>query len=96
MNWWDIKPSHLVDYLLKLNKEDRMLVINHQKEYNRGLKKMDSLILKAIRIRDTKGYHENLGYEFSNKLSDYLGTLNLSYQEEADILSKWFNACDNI
>lgn len=64
--------------------------------YQLGQKRIRQLIDKACRIRDTKGYHENLGYEYDRSLKDYLSTLGLHYTEECNLLKEFYSACDKI
>lgn len=56
----------------------------------------DDLYNKACRIRDTKGYHENLGYEWVNRLSNYMDRLDLTYVETCQMSQYYFSLCDKI
>ena len=62
----------------------------------KGMRYAASLIDKAKKERDTKGYRENLGYDSYNKLRSKLSNLDLSYATQSRILT-WFNTeCDKI
>ena len=66
------------------------------KGYTKALKKINALINKAKRERDSKGYRENLGYDNQGELEDYMSKLNLSYQEEAELIKIFYRHCDEI
>ena len=66
------------------------------KGYTKALKKINALINKAKRERDSKGYRENLGYDSQGELEDYMSKLNLSYQEEAELIKTFYRHCDEI
>ena len=66
------------------------------KNYTKALKKINTLINKAKRERDSKGYRENLGYDSQRELEDYMSGLNLSYQEEAELIKIFYQHCDEI
>ena len=69
----------------------------HLIQYEKGIKKMNSLILNAKKERDTKGYRENLGYDSENKLRNYLETLEqLVYSEVRDIIQSFYKNCEGI
>jgi len=66
------------------------------RNYTKALKKINTLINKAKRERDSKGYRENLGYDSQGKLEDYMSRLDLSYQEEAELMKTFYLRCDEI
>jgi len=66
------------------------------KDYTKALKKINALINKAKRERDSKGYRENLGYDSQGELEDYMDGLNLSYQEKAELIKIFYQHCDEI
>jgi len=66
------------------------------KDYAKALKKINILINKAKRERDSKGYRENLGYNSHLKLEDYMSALSLSYQEETELKKIFYKQCDEI
>lgn len=66
------------------------------KNYTKVLKKINTLINKAKRERDSKGYRENLGYDSQRELEDYMSGLNLSYQEETELMKTFYQHCDEI
>jgi len=66
------------------------------KNYTKVLKKINTLINKAKRERDSKGYRENLGYDSQRELEDYMSGLNLSYQEEAELIKIFYQHYDEI
>lgn len=65
-------------------------------DVKRGTAFATRLVKKAEKERDTKGYRENLGYDQARKLDAYLGKLDLTYSEEAQITKVFFKQCDNI
>ena len=66
------------------------------KDYTKALKKINTLINKAKRERDSKGYRENLGYDSQPELEDYMSKLNLSYQDEAKLIEMFYQYCSEI
>ncbi len=54
------------------------------------------IIAKAERERDRKGYRENLGYDSSRTVEDYLATLDLSHVERSALMNGFFRKCDSI
>lgn len=65
-------------------------------EYKKALRFMHKLISKAEMERDTKGYRENLGYDSENKLDDFMGKLDLDYQQSCEIRTRFYVCCDAI
>lgn len=62
----------------------------------KALRKINTLINRAKRERDKKGYRENLGYDSQGKLEDYLETLDLSYSEKANLSRSFLDKCNQI
>lgn len=65
-------------------------------DYQKGLRKANSLVDKAKKYRDTRGYRENLGFDQQTKLEVYLSDLNLTYQERCAIKEHFFAECRKI
>ena len=65
-------------------------------DYQKGQRKIRSLIKRAIRERDTDGYRENLGYDQQNELANYLNGLGLTYPEHARLIQEFCIRCDKI
>jgi len=66
------------------------------KNYTKALKKINTLINKAKRERDSKGYRENLGYDSHLELEDYMSELNLPWQERTELKKIFYKQCDEI
>lgn len=66
------------------------------KDLKKAYAKADALIKKAIAIRNRRGYSEGLGYNYGVELGDYNNTLCLSYNERAEVMTYYFNACHKI
>jgi len=66
------------------------------KNYAKALKKINTLINKAIDERDRKGYRENLGYDSHFKLEDYMSKLDLPWQERTELKKIFYKQCDEI
>jgi hypothetical protein len=66
------------------------------KDFIAALKYARKLVEKARKERDTKGYRENLGYDQDNKLRNRINKMNLSYGEQAAIMTEFYKLCDNI
>lgn len=64
--------------------------------YQRAQRKLASIIKKAARERDAKGYRENLGYDQGNKFQDYLNQLDLTYSQHAALTREFDTACDKL
>lgn len=62
----------------------------------KAIGKIDSLVNKAKKERDHKGYRENLGYDQQNKFEDYLSTLDLTYQQRAKLIGHFYAKCGEI
>lgn len=57
----------------------------------------DTLISRAAKERDKKGYRENLGYDQKNKLSDKISELQTEYyQDYCNILDYFRRRCDSL
>jgi hypothetical protein len=54
------------------------------------------LYKKAIKERDKKGYRENLGYDSANKLTDYVSTLDMHYQDQCKAKSYFNQLMDTV
>ena len=68
-----------------------------QKQYNKAMRKVDSLVTKAIEERLQKGYRENLGYDSQNELENYINFLDsLTYSDKTEIVQAFYSACDKI
>jgi len=50
---------------------------------------------KAKKERDEKGYRENLCYDSQIELEEFIGNLDLTYQEKANIIYAFFSHCEN-
>lgn len=68
----------------------------YKNNLKKAYKKADSLINRAIKERDTKGYRENLGYDSLNKLLDYVAPFHLTYHDECALKDYHFTECDLI
>ena len=66
------------------------------KDYAKALKKINTLINKAKGEKNKKGYRENLGYGSQLELENYMSTLNLSYQEKAELIKMFYEYCDEL
>ena len=60
---------------------------------DKGMAKADQLIRQAERIRDTQGYRENLGYDQTPRLEEYLYTLTLTYADLCQVLDYYAVKC---
>ena len=49
---------------------------------------------RAKQDRNKNGYHENLGYELSNKVRDGINKLHLEYSDNAKVMSYFYRQCD--
>jgi hypothetical protein len=65
-------------------------------DFEKGIKKADQLIDKAIKYRDRYGYRENLGFDQDIKLRSFLSKLNLHYQEECEVMDHFYNRAKQI
>lgn len=77
---------------MKRQREKQM----ENKDYAKALKKITTLINKARSEKESKGYRENLGYDSHRKLEDYMSGLDLSYQEETELMKIFYKQCDEI
>lgn len=62
----------------------------------RALRKVRSLIARAVKERDTKGYRENLGYDSIHALDNFLSPLDLSYTDKCEVRQVFWQECDKI
>ena len=60
----------------------------------RGFEIVRKMIKKAEKERDTKGYRENLGHDQYPVLMSQLYLLDLSYQDQVEIVDYWADLCD--
>ena len=73
-----------------------MVITHRNKDYIKALKKIDRLINRAKKERDSKGYRENLGYDSQGELENFMNTLKLSYGEKAQLIKLFYEYCDEI
>lgn len=66
-------------------------------ELGKAYRKVKTLVRRAIKERDSKGYRENLGYDSQPELEDYLsGRKHLTYLDKCNITEAFFKACNEI
>jgi len=63
---------------------------------NKIKKYIDKIYEKSCNYRDKYGYKENLGYDKFYKVTDYIGKFNLTYQEECELKTYFYNKMDRI
>ena len=59
-------------------------------------KHIDKLYLKCCNFRDKYGYKENLGYDQQSKFERYMWKFDLTYQEECELKTYFYNKMDRI
>lgn len=66
-------------------------------DYEKAIKKADTLIAKAKAYRDKHGYRENLGYDDVYKLEQYIDAhLKLTYPQECEVKNYFYKECEKI
>jgi len=57
---------------------------------------IDKLYLKCCNYRDKHGYRENLGYDQKYKFQRYMNKFDLTYQEECELSTYFYNKMESI
>ena len=82
--------------LREIIREEIQNIINENNEKNKSIKFVDNLYKKAIKIRDTKGHRENLGYDQQPKLEDFMSKLEMPYSDKADVITYFYSKMDSV
>ena len=70
--------------------------MNNNKEYIKGKKFIDNIIKESINERDLGGYRENLGYDQEIKVSVFIESLNLPYNDKSNLMVCFYTLCESI
>ena len=63
---------------------------------NKIKKYINKIYEKSCNYRNKYGYKENLGYDQKNKVLDYMEKFNLTYQEQCELKTYFWNKMNRI